>query len=90
MACEFGEQQRTVTADLERSRPPGRDLDSFTSFHKQVPRTERTRLVVSDLAEFDMDGHVREYLFSGGVQLIWVKLDLKQRGGNPYGLILGL
>ena len=86
MEFEFGIQHRSVAGDLEGPRSTGCNLDSFPFFHKQVPRTERTRLVVSDLAEFDMEGHVLEYLFSGSVLLIWSRVDVKQREPSIDGL----
>ena len=86
MGFELGIQERPVTGDLEGPRSTGGDLDSFAILYKQVPRTERTRLVVSDLAEFDMDGHIREYLFPGCVLLIWSRVDVKQRGPSTDGL----
>lgn len=61
MGFELRIKHRTPTSDLERTGSARSDLNGFTFFYKQVSRTERTRLVVSNFAEFDVYGHVREY-----------------------------
>ncbi len=52
----FGKQGLAIGDDLERagSARDEFDLDAI-SLYKQVPRTERTRLVVSNDAVFDAD-----------------------------------
>jgi hypothetical protein len=58
---EFRIEQFTITGDFEGARSARCDFNGFALFYKQVPRTERTRLVVSHFAEFNMDGHDTEY-----------------------------
>ncbi|MGB0572831.1 MAG: hypothetical protein ACPGQM_12370 [Alphaproteobacteria bacterium] len=55
---EFREQQLAVAGNFERAGASGRDLDGRTKLFEQVPRTERTRLVVSNLAVFDLEVHL--------------------------------
>jgi len=57
-ALEFREQHIAVARDFERTGAAGRDLDGRTKLFEQVPRTERTRLVVSNLAVFDLEVHL--------------------------------
>jgi len=54
---EFREQYIAVAGNFERADASGRDLDGRTKLLKQVPRTERTRLVVSNLAVFNLEIH---------------------------------
>jgi|APSaa5957512493_1039668.scaffolds.fasta_scaffold91704_1 hypothetical protein len=55
---EFREQYIAVAGNFERADASGRDLDGRTKLFELVPRTERTRLVVSHLAEFDSEVHL--------------------------------
>jgi hypothetical protein len=60
---KFGIQRLTVGYDLERRAGARDKLDlGAVAFYQQVPRTEGTRLVVSNDAVFDADfrrvGHV--------------------------------
>ena len=54
---EFREQYIAVAGNFERADASGRDLDGRTKLFEQVPRTERTRLVVSNLAVFNLEVH---------------------------------
>jgi hypothetical protein len=59
----FGKQGLAIDDDLEGPGGARDKLDlGAVSFYKQIPRTERTRLVVSDDAVFDSDvqrgGHI--------------------------------
>jgi len=58
---KFRIEQFTIAGDFEGARSARYDFNGFALFYKQVPRTERTRLVVSHFAEFNMDGHDAEY-----------------------------
>ena len=55
---ELREEKGAVFRDFERSGSPGRDLDGCAKLFEQVPRTERTRLVVSEFAVFDLEAHL--------------------------------
>jgi len=54
---EFREQYIAVAGNFERADASGRDLDGRTKLFELVPRTERTRLVVSNLAVFNLEIH---------------------------------
>jgi hypothetical protein len=52
----LGKQGLAIGDDLERAGSAGDEFDlDAISLYKQVPRTERTRLVVSNDAVFDAD-----------------------------------
>ena len=78
-AVQLGKQECVACRDLERTGPARRDLHGRTQLFEQVPRTERTRLVVSNLAEFDPERHAGR-LTVGVSRLIWSAIDLAQAG----------